>query len=133
MVPVPHSYILLVMFLSMLPPLIAMITCGVVAWVGVIFIEHRPDIQTFSNAWSLGPLGILKIPPVGYSYQGFENLVSRSLRFKPCAIYSSIDLPSPTVANFCWRGSASCELVPATSLRSSLTSRSGDVKLPLQR
>ena len=30
---------------SILPPLIALTTCGVVVWLGVIFLEHKPGIR----------------------------------------------------------------------------------------
>ena len=75
-VPASHSLIVLGTFLIILLLLIALTTCGVVAWIGVHCLEHIPGIWKFYNAWSLGPLGIPKIPPVRSSCQGCGSLVS---------------------------------------------------------
>ena len=54
----PHSWSVFLTFLSILPLLIYLTTCGVVAWIGVHCVEHTLDIRTFSNVWSLDPLRI---------------------------------------------------------------------------
>ena len=50
--------------------------CGCLSW--SVLSRREIGHPNFSSAWSLGPLEILKIPPVEYSCQGSENLVSRS-------------------------------------------------------
>ena len=87
--------------LIIIPPFIDLIACGVVIWPGVRFLEHILGIQKFSNTWSLGPLGILKILPVGYSYQGYGSLVSYSLRYYQCLMHMTICLPPMPLDTSC--------------------------------
>ena len=82
-----HFLGLSVMFISILTPLIVLITCGVVAWIGVRCLEHRPYIEKFSNACSLSPLEILKITPVGYSFKDSRSLVYHSSRYYLCIMH----------------------------------------------
>ena len=71
--------------------------CGCMAG-SALYIKYNRH-KMFSIGWSLGQLGIMKIPPLGYSCQGSGSSVSRSSRYYPCTMHTCIgllSLPLPT-------------------------------------